>query len=536
MIRTVVFISICVFVLSCSGGRQVAVEQPPVPGAVVESTPVRLQVAPAPRLGEVEDAVKRVFKDAAVLDPQSKPNFVSGDFNGDASQDLAVVLKPAPGKVAAMNEQYAPWLLRDPRSNQVDRRQPLRIDDDERLLAVIHGNGVNDWRDPGATQTFVLKNVAGNDLRVQSGADFAAANTGRKLPRPQGDLIGETLQGTPGYLYYSTSTYSWYDPKTFNAQPQAPGVFHKSRTMRAHAALHIGRPQSGHTGISQLTRSKAFVLNAVETSTSTLADTSHHACTEDLLLGPVETSMPTKAETSQLGSTKALLLGLVETSMAAQAKMGAARDGFAAGCEARLRLAGNGGLEPGLSPWFGLWPTEFRAEPEPGAQPLRDCGWTARHSLASHRAAEPSPVAELHRTAEPMFPEPMFAKPLLPETQLVAEKATPMISAEELKAKLNNNEMVTIIDVRGSEGYAAARTTIKGAWHFKLRRLKSRFKFAPLKDLPKDREIVTYCACPKDESSISAAQIFQEAGFKRVKVLQGGWNEWIRNNGPVQPK
>jgi rhodanese-related sulfurtransferase len=111
-----------------------------------------------------------------------------------------------------------------------------------------------------------------------------------------------------------------------------------------------------------------------------------------------------------------------------------------------------------------------------------------------------------------------------------------MITAGELKAKVTNNETVTIIDVRGSEGYASSRTTIKGAWHFKLRRLKSRFKFSPLKDLPKDREIVTYCACPKDEASISAAQIFQEAGFKRVKVLQGGWNEWVRNDGPVQPK
>jgi rhodanese-related sulfurtransferase len=110
------------------------------------------------------------------------------------------------------------------------------------------------------------------------------------------------------------------------------------------------------------------------------------------------------------------------------------------------------------------------------------------------------------------------------------------ITAEELKAKLNNNEPVAIIDVRGAEGYANSRTTIKGAMHFKLRRLKSRFKFSPLKDIPKDREIITYCACPKDEASISAAQIFQKAGFTRVRVLQGGWTEWIKNNGQVQPK
>jgi len=63
-------------------------------------------------------------------------------------------------------------------------------------------------------------------LRVQSGKDFATANSGRKLPRPQGDLIGETVQGTPGYLYYATSTYSWYDPKTFKGEPATPGMFH----------------------------------------------------------------------------------------------------------------------------------------------------------------------------------------------------------------------------------------------------------------------------------------------------------------------
>src|SRR6185503_19813519 len=94
-----------------------------------------------------------------------------------------------------------------------------------------------------------------------------------------------------------------------------------------------------------------------------------------------------------------------------------------------------------------------------------------------------------------------------------AAPAVEMISAEELKAKVASNHPVTIIDVRSSEGYAAETTTVKGAIHFNLRKLKSRLVFPPLKDLPKDREIVTYCASPKDESSIAAAQILQAAGF-----------------------
>ena len=110
------------------------------------------------------------------------------------------------------------------------------------------------------------------------------------------------------------------------------------------------------------------------------------------------------------------------------------------------------------------------------------------------------------------------------------------ITAEELMAKLAGNQPVMIIDVRSPQGYAASTTTIKGAIHFKVRKIKSRLKYAPLKDLPKDREIVTYCACPNDESSITAAQVLQASGFTRVRVLQGGWNEWLRAKGPVEPR
>jgi rhodanese-related sulfurtransferase len=121
-------------------------------------------------------------------------------------------------------------------------------------------------------------------------------------------------------------------------------------------------------------------------------------------------------------------------------------------------------------------------------------------------------------------------------TQAQTPVAVETITAEELKAKLASNQPVMIIDVRSPQGYAASTTTIQGAIHFKVRKLKSRLKYAPLKDLPKDREIVTYCACPNDESSISAAQVLQASGFKRVRVLQGGWTEWLRAKGPVEPR
>lgn len=210
--------------------KRVVVEQPPPAyQPTPESTPVRLAAAAAPKLPEVQDAIKRVFKNAAVLDTNRNPNFLMGDFNGDASQDLAVIIKPV--NLEEMNQEYSPWLVRSPLANKADRAQ-LKIEKDELLLAVIHGYGANDWRDPEATQTFVLKDVVGDDLRVHTVKEFAASNAGRKLPRTQGDVIGETVQGTPGYLYYAVSTYSWYDSKTYKDRQEAPGVFHKSRPMR----------------------------------------------------------------------------------------------------------------------------------------------------------------------------------------------------------------------------------------------------------------------------------------------------------------
>lgn len=209
---------------ACGNTKQAMVEHgPPTYQPTPESTPVPTAIAAAAKLPEVEEAVKRVFKDAAVVHPDYKSSFVTGDFNGDQSQDLAVVVKPA--KLDDINQDYPTWLLRDPRV-PYDPAKPLHVEKDEALLAVIHGYGSNDWRDPQATQTFLLKNVVGLGMRVQEGKEFLKNSSGRKVPRPQGDLIGETLKGVAGYLYYGVATYAWYDPKTFTGEQQTAGVFH----------------------------------------------------------------------------------------------------------------------------------------------------------------------------------------------------------------------------------------------------------------------------------------------------------------------
>ena len=48
--------------------------------------------------------------------------------------------------------------------------------------------------------------------------------------------------------------------------------------------------------------------------------------------------------------------------------------------------------------------------------------------------------------------------------------------------------------------------------------------------LPKDAWIITFCACPHDES-VQAAEYLVEAGFDKVAVLDEGYIEWRMERG-----
>lgn len=110
------------------------------------------------------------------------------------------------------------------------------------------------------------------------------------------------------------------------------------------------------------------------------------------------------------------------------------------------------------------------------------------------------------------------------------------VTAQELKAKLAGNQPVTIIDVRSTNMYIDSDAKIRGAIHVKARRLRARLALPPLRDVPRDSEVVIYCACPNDEASIRAGQVLLDAGFRRVRVLKGGWRAWSEARGQVESK
>jgi hypothetical protein len=204
---------------------------PVVPSGPAESTAVASNKLPPPEPDAVRAAVKRVLKDAVSVDDTSNPNFVAGDFNGDLSQDIAVVIKPEPQKLAEMNEEFPTFILRDPLGNGEARSPRLRIAADDVLLAIIHGYGANGWRDPQATQTYLLKHAVGSGIETKTLKEFATANTGKKMPPVRGDVVRETLQDKHGYLYYADATYAWYDPLTYTEAP-APRRGHGAQQMK----------------------------------------------------------------------------------------------------------------------------------------------------------------------------------------------------------------------------------------------------------------------------------------------------------------
>jgi hypothetical protein len=176
---------------------------------------------PAATLEEVRSAVARVYRGAVVVEAGGATPFVVGDFNGDGSEDLAVVVRPGAGKIPEVNGEYASWIVEDPRKVVAPevrgdvkvlakKPEPVRVRQGELLLAVIHGYRERGWRDPLASQTYLLRGAAGVEMKAQPAADILGAGADEvKLPQPHGDVIRERLAGAGGFIYWTGTKYAW---------------------------------------------------------------------------------------------------------------------------------------------------------------------------------------------------------------------------------------------------------------------------------------------------------------------------------------
>lgn len=102
------------------------------------------------------------------------------------------------------------------------------------------------------------------------------------------------------------------------------------------------------------------------------------------------------------------------------------------------------------------------------------------------------------------------------------------MSVDELKARLDAGELLTVIDVRHARDVQADPDMIPGAIHMALEDIDGRYH-----EIPKDREIILYCACPNEVSSARTALKLKRNGIHQVRPLEGGIDAWRQRKYPL---
>lgn len=110
--------------------------------------------------------------------------------------------------------------------------------------------------------------------------------------------------------------------------------------------------------------------------------------------------------------------------------------------------------------------------------------------------------------------------------RLIAARLEPA----ELKRWLDSGDDVFIVDLRHPLDLEPEPFTLPGALHISPDSLAARHH-----EIPRDRDIVLYCACrPSDATSVQTAITLQKLGIERVRPLRGGYHEWKRLGFPLQ--
>jgi len=122
-----------------------------------------------------------------------------------------------------------------------------------------------------------------------------------------------------------------------------------------------------------------------------------------------------------------------------------------------------------------------------------------------------------------------FVQPLLCEETVLDPVDVPRMTKEELKAKLDNPDLV-IIDARSAHDWEDSETKIKGLF------VRMRVKSPPgSTSIPRTNDCSLLQVMQEATSARAALQLINQ-GYKNVYALKGGWAEWESEKYPVEPK
>ena len=105
----------------------------------------------------------------------------------------------------------------------------------------------------------------------------------------------------------------------------------------------------------------------------------------------------------------------------------------------------------------------------------------------------------------------------------------PKVKPEELKKLIESGDQtILIVDVQPKGAYDLGH--VKGAINFPwAMNLKSHG------NLPRNKTLILYCDCSHEEDSTDVAtQLMEKWGYANIKLLEGGWSQWLKAGYPME--
>lgn len=147
------------------------------------------------------------------------------------------------------------------------------------------------------------------------------------------------------------------------------------------------------------------------------------------------------------------------------------------------------------------------------------------------RGAVPELIASLNRhsgrvaTLAAVLVGFWLAWKLWQKHQFRRHSAIPHITPGELLESLASDQPPLLLDLRGA-AMISETGAIPGAVVAEHDRLRD-----AVGNWPKDRSIVTLCACPEDAGAVQAARRLLDDGYLSVRPLKGGYHAWLATEG-----
>ena len=112
----------------------------------------------------------------------------------------------------------------------------------------------------------------------------------------------------------------------------------------------------------------------------------------------------------------------------------------------------------------------------------------------------------------------------------VREMEQHSITAEALHVLLAANQDVLVFDVREPLDFLVDSDIILGAKRLAPREVRENPSL-----IPRDKDVVIYCTCPSDKTSLVILRRALALHFVRIKFLKGGLEAWKAKGYLVEP-